>query len=89
MIERMSEPTVVAIPHGSVVITPTQMYEEIRSTHQIAQEIKAGLNPIAQQVADHETRLRSVERRMWLAAGAAAVAGAGLVEGLGRLLGGP
>lgn len=35
--------------------------------------IKSTLAPIA----DHETRIRSLERRSWLLAGAAAVVGAG------------
>lgn len=37
-------------------------------------EIRRDLAP----VADHETRIRSLERRAWLLAGAAAAAGAGV-----------
>jgi len=76
------------IPAGSVVITPVQMYDEMRATHEVVTRIEAAINPIpgilADQsnqldqlrgipadVADHESRLRVLERFGGKAAGIA------------------
>lgn len=72
------------IPAGSAVITPDQMYAEIKATHDAVSAMRQELR----QVTDHETRIRGLERRMWLAAGAAAVLGGGLGEGLRAMFGG-
>lgn len=81
----------VEMPAGSVVITPTQMYGEIRDMKEQVQHLITVVDPaltdIRSDVADHESRIRSVERRLWIAAGIAAGAGAGLAQ-LGPLLGG-
>jgi hypothetical protein len=76
--------TGAAIPEGSVVITPTEMYKDIIDTHRTVQAISTKLDgalsdnarrmegiekDFEKGFADHETRLRSVERRMWVAVG--------------------
>lgn len=63
------------IPEGSVVITPTEMYREVQATHSAVQDLAAKLDSVPGRVADHEARLRAVERAVWWAAGAAAVLG--------------
>lgn len=63
------------IPDGSVVITPAEMYREQRATHAAVQQLAARLDRVPTQIADHEARLRTVERAVWWAAGAAAVLG--------------
>jgi hypothetical protein len=63
------------IPDGSVIITPTEMYAEMRATHTAVQKIDAKIDGVPQQLADHETRLRAVEKAVWWTAGAAAVLG--------------
>lgn len=58
-----------SIPDGSVVITPTEMYRELRATHD---EVRA-LGPVLQaltekvddKIGDHETRIRSLESAKW------------------------
>lgn len=69
---------------GDVVITTKELYDEVRATHD---EVKAMRVEVA-KINDHETRLRSLERKVWGAAGAAAVLGGGLVQGLHAIIGG-
>lgn len=67
-----------------VLITTTQMYAEMRSLHDTVTRIDTKLDGLitsdadtAKTLADHETRLRHLEQRMWRASGVAAVLGAG------------
>lgn len=58
------------IPDGSVVITPTQMYAEVREIHEMVRSVSAKIDalPVAdhgQRLDDHETRIRSIERARW------------------------
>lgn len=66
------------IPDGSVIVTPTEMYAEIRAANQKIDHLATLLDPAVQDirhdVADHETRIRSLEHRVWRAAGMATVA---------------
>lgn len=70
------------IPEGSVVITPTEMYRELRDTHDEVKALSASVNDLSESlrniVGDHESRIRALEKMVWRAAGAAAVVGAGL-----------
>lgn len=72
-----------AIP-GAVIITPTEMYQEMRATREqvqrLANLVDPALGDIRADVSDHETRIRHLERRVWVAAGIAAGAGAGLAQ---------
>lgn len=85
------EAVMATMPPGSVVITPTQMYAEIRvmsgKIDHLANVIDpalAGLRDdigaVDNKVKDHEARLRSIEKRLWLMAGAATAAGAGIAQ---------
>lgn len=82
----------VPIPAGSVIITPAQMYDEIKATRAEVQQLSTLLNPaitkIQADVADHEHRLRSLERKVVAASGGAAVLGGGLTAVISQLLGG-
>lgn len=69
---------------GSVLITPTQMYDEMRATREqvqrLANLVDPALGDIRADVTDHETRIRHLERKVWVAAGVAAGAGAGIAQ---------
>lgn len=76
------------MPAGSVVITPTQMYNEIQGMSKKVDHLAAVMDPalttlrqeiveVARDVADHEMRLRSLDKRIWLAALLAAAGGIG------------
>lgn len=74
-----SSVTATAIPDGSVVITPTEMYREIRDTrdavNRLVNVVDPALTNIRHDVADHEIRIRAVEKRVWVACGIGAVIG--------------
>lgn len=78
------------IPEGSVVVTPTEMYREIRDMHDEVRRLASVVDPAIRELRDdvtemktqgekafkdHEDRIRSLERRMWQAVGAAVVLG--------------
>lgn len=52
-----------SIPDGSVIITPNQVYDEVRATREAVGELTRKLDGIPGQVADHEKRLRALEER--------------------------
>lgn len=72
------------IPDGSIIITPKEFYDGVRSD--IA-EIKNAVSPLPQlstQVGKHEERLTKLERLAWVALGVAlASGGANLLPLLG------
>jgi hypothetical protein len=78
----------LSIPPGSVVITPTELYKEMQLTHQAVTEMRGDLKKVTEVMPDHETRIRALERRIWLAAGVAAGAAAGITKALSAVLGG-
>lgn len=59
------------IPAGSVVITPVQMYEEMRKTHEAVERIELKLDPVVERIGDHENRIRVLEKFQWKATGIA------------------
>jgi hypothetical protein len=82
-------PTPPADP--GVYISSAQMYQEMRSLHDVVTRVETKIDgftnqaqALGQDIADHETRLRVLEKTVWRAAGAAAVlgAGAGIVASL-------
>lgn len=95
--------TPMPIPDGSVVITPNQQYAELQALRLSVTEsmgsLTAAVTALTENVSkqagderrtldDHETRIRSVERKVWMAAGFAAAIG-GVGGGLlSRMLGG-
>ncbi|HEV2784703.1 MAG TPA: hypothetical protein VGX25_35410 [Actinophytocola sp.] len=68
----------VEVPPGSVVITPTELYKEMQGIDSKVDDIRADLKAVLPMVPDHETRIRALEKRMWVMAGAATVLGGGL-----------
>lgn len=82
---------IAAMPPGSVIITPTQMYAEIRAMAGKVDHLASILDPtltdirtdiadVVTDVADHESRIRSLDRRLWIAAVVSASAGAGIAQ---------
>ena len=80
-----------AMPPGSVIITPAQMYSEIRTMSEKVDHLAAVIDPALSTIredlgevrvvqADHESRLRAIDRRLWLAAVVAAASGAGIAQ---------
>lgn len=49
------------IPDGSVVITPAEMYREIRATGDAVRDLAGKLDTVPAKLEDHETRLRTIE----------------------------
>jgi hypothetical protein len=87
----MSQPP---IPEGSIIITPTEVYNEVKSlTDAVRDLIASDKADIAERtklelrVDKLDTRLTAVERKMLLFTGAAAAAGAGIGTWLPRVLG--
>lgn len=85
------------IPEGSVVITPTEMYREMLATHQAVRDVSMKLDGalsdtarrldgIDNDVADHETRIRGLERRIWMTVGAGTVVGGGAAALISQLV---
>lgn len=56
-------------------ITGADLLNQLNSLGNKFGEMSAKLDDIPRQVRDHETRIRALERRLWMAAGAAAAAG--------------
>ena len=50
---------------GDVVITTRELWDEIRATHDEVKSIRVKVDAIG----DHETRIRSLERKVWMALG--------------------
>ena len=80
----------IPVPDGSVIVTPAQMFAEMREMHDEVKALKNVLDPaltdIRTDVKDHELRLRSVEKRIWMASGVAALVSSGAVAIILELL---
>lgn len=82
------------IPEGSIVITPTEVYNEVKSLTDVVRQMVAqdaaeleSRRELKTRVDALDTRLTAVERKMLLFTGAAAAAGAGIGTWLPRVLG--
>ena len=82
------------IPEGSIVITPTEVYNEVKSLTEAVRKMVAqdeaeieSRRELKLRVDGLDTRLSAVERKMLLFTGAAAAAGAGIGTWLPRVLG--
>ncbi|MEC3977913.1 hypothetical protein [Amycolatopsis sp. H20-H5] len=86
-----------------VTITNEEIFAELRSVSDKVNQVGGKLDGLVREttdhesrirslekinVADHESRIRALERKVWTAAGAAAVAGGGLVQALHAIVGG-
>jgi hypothetical protein len=89
--------TGATIPEGSVVITPTEMYREMVDTHRAVQNISTKLDGalsdnsrrldgIDKDLVDHETRLRGLERRVWMAVGVSTAVSGGAAALISQLV---
>lgn len=107
------------VPIGAVVITPEQMYADMRETHDLVAKTdgkidllhakfdaalttltdhesrirgtEAAVQPVpshSAQLEDQEGRIRALEKRVWKAAGAAAVLAGGMGAVAGVIWGG-
>ncbi|MEV0698223.1 hypothetical protein AB0I53_09925 [Saccharopolyspora sp. NPDC050389] len=63
-------------PDSGVTITLSQMYGEMQAMHGEVREMRTELRAGLATVSDHETRLRTLERKVWAAAGASGILGA-------------
>lgn len=66
------------VPDGSVIITPTEMFKELRETHDEVKALGPRIDSLADTIRatadDHETRIRALERARWVQLGGASVA---------------
>jgi hypothetical protein len=59
-----------------VQITLGQVYTEVREMRREVQDLSSAVHGAIAVGADHETRIRTLERRMWMAIGMGTVASA-------------
>jgi hypothetical protein len=71
-----ASPTAAPGPDPGIYITTTQMYQELRQVHDEVKGIRSDLRTLMEDRADHEARIRALERRVWTASGMATVLGA-------------
>ena len=55
---------------------PTWAIELIKQVERLNEKLPTHIDWVEKELRDHEFRLRNLERRMWIVAGAAAVIGA-------------
>jgi hypothetical protein len=60
---------------ASVKVTLPVIYETLLEVKEIATQAVAGVANHTEQIRDHESRIRTLEARVWQAAGACAVLG--------------
>lgn len=76
------------IPDGSVIITPNEIFRELRDTHDEVKSLGAQMQSLTQNVSgrvdrleaqakEYDARLDALERWKWKIAGGALVMGAG------------
>lgn len=64
--------TAAPVPNGSVIVTPSEVWNEVRATRDAVRDLSHKLDDIPEKLRDQETRLREIERRIWSAMGIAA-----------------
>jgi len=69
-------------PQG-VVVSLSQIYTELRSVHREVTEMRAEVK----SVADHENRIRQLEKKIWVACGASSAIAASIVQGINTVMG--
>lgn len=74
---------VAQIPQGAVIITPSEIFHEMRGIRDDVRDMKAEMR----NRSNHESRIRSLEHRMWLATGIATVLGSSVTLFVVKLLG--
>lgn len=66
-----------------VVITMDRIYTELRAVHDEVRDMRGEVKDIA----DHENRLRALERKVWVASGVAAGLAGGIVQAINSIMG--
>lgn len=61
--------TTAQVPEGSVIVTPSEVWHEVRATRDAVRDLAHLISTIPGQIQDQEARLREIERRMWSAMG--------------------
>lgn len=69
---------------AGVVITMDRIYTELQAVHDEVKDMRGEVKDIA----DHENRLRSLERKLWAVAGVSAGLTGGIVQAINSLTGG-
>lgn len=69
------------------MVTLDAIYALVTETRDDVRDIKVKVDDLSDDSKDHETRLRSLERKIWWASGFAAVGGAGLWSQVGPVVG--
>lgn len=75
------------IPPGAIIITTREIYDELKGIREDLKGITAIVPSHSEQLDDHETRMRSLEKAKYWIAGMSAALGAGAVEALSRIPG--
>lgn len=65
---------------------PAWAIELIKQVERLNEKIPTHIDWVERNIKDHEMRIRNLERKIWLAMGAAAVAG-GLIGSVGASMG--
>lgn len=61
---------------GDVVITAKEVYDQLSSLDRKVDTLNERFSTVKDDSADHETRIRALEKRVWFAAGGGTVLGA-------------
>lgn len=56
-------------PRAGVTITLDTIYEQVLATKDIARTLVEKVESIEKRDSDHETRIRALERKVWMALG--------------------
>lgn len=77
------------VPPGSVIITPTALYEKVEAIGQDVSGMRGDLREISSSISkalpDHESRIRALEKKVWWASGLSAGAAAAISQVLHAL----
>lgn len=61
------------IPEGSIIVTPMMMYTSLNAVVKKVEHLETLLDPafadIRKELADHEVRMRGLEKKIWLFSG--------------------
>lgn len=72
----------------AATVTLDQIYSTLQEVRDDVRDMKKELGELAHDSKDHEQRIRALEKLVWRASGAAALAGSAIGFMLNKLLGG-
>lgn len=70
---------------ASTEITLREVYDVLVEVREDVTSMKVTMSDVRGDIADHEARIRALEKRVWSIAGIATVAGAALSQVVGSL----